>query len=180
MSKDNFYDVSKKRFSVRRYSEKPVPSEMLDKILEIGREAASAANKQPWYFIVCINEDKLRLDKVFYREGFRAAPVAIAAVADMKEAWIRKSDGKNFAYVDVSIAVTEMILAATAEGLGTCWIAAYDYPEAKRILEIPENMEIVTLITIGFPESNEKQPERARKEMKDIAFKGKFGKPWDK
>lgn len=180
MSEDNFYKISNRRYSVRRYSNKPVPADLIDRILEIGREAASAANKQPWYFIVCINEDKQKLDKVFYRDGFRAAPVAIAAVADMKEAWIRKSDGQNFAYVDVSIAATEMILAATAEGLGTCWVASYDYQEAKKILEIPEGMEIVTLITIGYADPDDRQPDRTRKNIKDIVFKGKFGNPWDR
>lgn len=175
METSDFFTVSGKRFSVRRYIEKPVPRESLDKIIEIGREAASAANRQPWYFVICEGENKKKLDKVFYRDGFRTAPVAIAAVADMNEAWTRKNDGRNFAYVDVSIAVTEMILAATAEGLGTCWVASFDYSEAVKILEIPEGKEIVTLITIGYQSPDEKQPDRSRKQKENVVFYGKFG-----
>jgi nitroreductase len=175
MEKNNFYQILKSRYSVRRYQNTPIPAESLDRILETGREAASAANRQPWYFIVCSGDDKARLNKVFYRDGFRYAPVVIAAVANMKEAWRRKSDEMNFAYVDVSIAVTEMILAATAEGLGTCWIAAFDYEEAKKILEVPDDMDIVTLFTIGYPHPEDKQPVRVRKSAKEVIFDGRFG-----
>lgn len=177
MGDDNFYRILKSRYSVRRYKTDPVPADALERIIETGREAASAANRQPWYFIVCSGEAKEKLNKVFYRDGFRDAPVAIAAVANSAEAWKRKHDGKNFAYVDVSIAVTEMILAATAEGLGTCWVAAFDYEEAKDILQVPDDMDIVTLFTLGYTHPEDKQPGRVRKSAKDVIFDGRFGNP---
>jgi len=180
MENNNFYQILKNRYSVRRYMTDPIPAQSLDRILETGREAASAANRQPWYFVVCAGEDKVRLNKVFYRDGFRDAPVAIAAVANMKEAWKRKSDEMNFAYVDASIAVTEMILAATAEGLGTCWVASFDYSEAKKILEIPDDMDIVTLFTVGYPHPEDKQPQRVRKPAKEVIFNRRFGEPREK
>ncbi len=169
-----FYKILEKRFSVRDYLPDPVPAEVLERILKVGKEAASAANKQPWHFIVCEGEDKKRLDDAFYRDGFKNAPVALDAVGVPAEAWVRRNDGKNYSYVDVSIAVTEMILAATAEGLGTCWIAAFDYEKAKDILEVPDEMEIVTLLTIGYIPDEIKKPERNRKRLDDIIHRGKF------
>ena len=180
MENNNFYQILRSRYSVRRYQTSLIPAESLDRILETGREAASAANRQPWYFIVCSGDDKVRLNKIFYRDGFRDAPVAIAAVANIKDAWKRKSDEMNFAYVDVSIAVTEMILAATAEGLGTCWVASFDYIEAKKILEIPDDMDIVTLFTVGYPHPEDKQPQRVRKPAKEVIFNRRFGEPREK
>ena len=171
---DNFYSILQKRYSVRKYSTKPVPKEVLDRILAVGHEAASAANRQPWAFIICEGESKKALDEVFYRDGFKDAPVAIAALSKPDEAWERRQDGSNYACVDVTIAVTEMILAATAEGLGTCWIAAFDLDKAKDILDVPDNMDIVTLFTLGFLPDGEKQPERNRKPIEDIIFKGKY------
>jgi nitroreductase len=171
-----FYSILEKRFSVRQYLKDPVPRNVIDRILKVGNEAASAANKQPWAFILCQGEDKKKINDVFYRDGFKDAPVAIVAVADLQNAWTRRNDGKNYAYVDTTIAVTEMILAATAEGLGTCWIAAFDYEKAKEILDIPEGMEIVTLFTIGYIPEDIKQQERNRKPMENILHIGKYSK----
>jgi nitroreductase len=169
-----FYSILKSRYSVRNYLKDEVPDTVIERILEVGREAASAANRQPWAFVICKGKDKKPLNEVFYKDGFQDAPVVIAALAKPAEAWIRRQDNRNYAYVDVAIAVTEMILAATAEGLGTCWIAAFDCEEAMKILEVPDDMEIVTLVTLGYPLPGEKQPKRIRKPEKDTIFKGKY------
>lgn len=171
---ENFYKTLEKRYSVRQYSNKPVPKESIERILKVGQEAASAANRQPWAFVVCEGVSKLELNPVFYRDGFKDAPVAIAALSKPEEAWERRQDGQNYAMVDVTIAVTEMILAATAEGLATCWIAAYDYEKGREILNVPENIDIVTLFTIGYPADNEAQPERTRKPVEEVIFRDKY------
>lgn len=172
----NFYNVLRSRRSVRQYTDRDMAPEVLDRILETGRLAASAANCQPWHFIVIGPKSPQReaLNTVFYKDGFKQAPVVIAACAEPSKAWLRKNDGVNFAWVDVTIAVTEMILAATAEGVGSCWVASFDLEKAGKILHIPQGMELVTLITLGYPEEPLDIRKKDRKPKDQIFHAGEW------
>ncbi len=136
--------------------------------------AQSAANRQPWHFVVMEKKDIARLSEVLTKEGFRNAPVIIAACADPAQAWVRKADGVNYAWVDVTIAVTEMIGAATAEGLGTCWIASFDPARVKEILKIPAHIDLVGLIAIGYPQAGLAKENKVRKPLGEIIHYGKW------
>ena len=170
-----FYDLVGCRRSVRQYVDKGVEEEKLDRILEVGKCAPSAANCQPWHFIVLKKAGREEFDrKVLTKEGFRGAPVIIVVCAEPGKAWERHYDGANYARVDVAITVTEMVTAATAEGLGTCWVAAFDPNVVRKMLGIPDKLEIVTLLTIGYPATPLKQVEKDRKPLADIVHYDKW------
>lgn len=169
-----FYELYDRRKSVREYQDRPIEKEKMERLLTALSRAQSAANRQPWHFIVVEKKERAELDAVFTKEGFRGAPVVIVACADPREAWVRKTDKVNYAWVDVTIAITEMIGAATAEGIGSCWIASLEAERVKRILGIPPQIEIVGIIALGYPATELKREEKARKPIREIIHYGKW------
>ncbi|HBO84717.1 MAG TPA: nitroreductase [Deltaproteobacteria bacterium] len=171
-----FYEIFERRKSIREFEDREIEKEKIDRLIRILQRAQSAANRQPWHFIFIDRKDKERekLNEVFTKEGFKNAPLVIAACAEPKNAWVRKADNKNYAWVDVSIAITEMISAATAEGLGTCWIAAIDPEMVKGILGIPVGIEIVGIIAVGYPKTPLEREEKNRKKVEEIIHYGKW------
>jgi nitroreductase len=148
----DFYEVIQRRRSVRKYKSDPVDDDKLQRILNAARLAPSAANKQPISFIV-VRDDKIkrRLRDAYSQEWFFTAPVIICACALPDKAW-KRSDGKAYIDVDVAIAMDHLILAAAAEGLGTCWIAAFKPSVVKEVLNISDNIEPLILTPLGYPE----------------------------
>lgn len=169
-----FYELYERRKSIREFLDKEIEKEKLGRLLEILRRSQSAANRQPWHFIVLEKEDRKKLHGVFTKEGFKSAPLIVAACAEPQKAWVRKADGKNYAWVDVTIALTEMIAASTAEGLGTCWIAAIDPAKVKEILGIPGHIEVVALIAAGYPTVPLIKEEKSRKPLEEVIHYGKW------
>jgi len=167
-----FEEVIKKRRSIRSYEEKPVPQKVLLKILEAARLAPSAKNRQPWKFIVVKDKEKRkRIAEASYYQNFIAeAPIVIVAVA-LEPDYIM-SCGVPAYPVDLAIAVEHICLAACNEGLGTCWIGAFDQEKVKKILEIPEKYKVVALTPLGYPKHV--PPPRPRKRLKDIVTFDKF------
>jgi len=165
-----------RRKSIRRFSTRDVEPEKTERLLRALQRAQSAANRQPWHFIVLGRGDEKRgeLNGVFTKEGFRDAPLLIVACAEPGAAWIRKTDGVNYSWVDVTIAVSEMIAVATADGLGTCWIAAIDPVRVKKILQIPASIDVVAIIAIGYPLEELRVEEKNRKSLKEIIHHGKW------
>jgi nitroreductase len=161
-----FTEIAKKRYAVREFSAEPVPEELLLKVLEAGSLAPSACNNQPWVFIVVRKEEtKKDLFSAYGRPWFIKAPIIICACCDLSQSWRRK-DGKNFGDVDVAIATDHVTLAAAEMGLGTCWVGAFDAPEARRVLRLPENIEPVVFTPLGFPASA--PPVKKRKPLSEI------------
>lgn len=147
----DFYEVIRNRRSIRKYQDKPVEEDKLQRILEAARLAPSAANRQPWRFVVIRTEKvKKEFEKAYNREWFWQAPLVICACGLKNEAW-RRSDGKSYLDVDVAIAMDHLILAATAEGLGTCWIGAFNPSEVRRILNLSDDLEPIALTPLGYP-----------------------------
>ncbi|MEO0004613.1 MAG: nitroreductase family protein [candidate division WOR-3 bacterium] len=169
-----FYDVIRRRLSVRAYKPDPVPEEVLMRILEAARLAPSAKNYQPWRFIV-VTDEKIRQELVPACRGqsfIAQAPVVICACAIENEAWKGMGGYWSAAEVDVTIALEHIILAATAEGLGTCWIGAFIEAEVKRVLQIPEGVKPVALTPVGYP-AQEPKP-RPRKALEEIVCYNRF------
>jgi nitroreductase len=143
-------DVIKNRYSVRAYTSDPVEQNKLERILNAARLAPTAVNKQPFRLIVIHTQGrKEELKRIYKREWFSDAPILICAVACPDMAWSRR-DGKNYADVDTTIAMDHLILAATAEGLGTCWVAAFDPKAAREILNLPEDVEPIAFTPLGY------------------------------
>ena len=163
-----FYDLYYTRRSVRQFQDKPIEDTVLDRLIETLRRAPSAENRQPWHFYII--KDKLRpqFNEVFYKEGFYQAPVIIAACAVPGKAWVRAEDKINFAWVDVTIALTDMINAAAAEGIGSCWIASFNVNRAEELLNLPDNVELVSLMALGYPDKPLCVEEKNRKTLNEI------------
>jgi nitroreductase len=159
------------RRSIRKFRPKPIPDEKLKTILEAGRLAPSAGNRQPWFFVVVKDpERKKALAMAAGNQTFIAdAGVIIVALGDPEASprWFRQ---------DPMIAVEHMVLAATGLGYGTCWIGAFDEEEVKRLLRVPNELTVIGLLPIGFP--NESPLSRPRKPLKEIFFLDECGKPF--
>ena len=150
------------RRSIRRYEKKEIPEDVLNQILEAGRNAPSAANMQPIRFIILKDHEfKKKLSTIFSR-FLKEAPVAIVGCADVKA----RLTGR-WAVVDATIAMQNMVIAAWNLGVGSCWIGAFNQKKVKEKLKIPEKWKVVALMTLGYPAE---QPKTRKKKTFEKMF----------
>ena len=160
-------ETIRNRRSIRNYSDKPVEDERLLNVLEAARLSPSAVNYQPWTIIVIENKEaKEKLSKAYPPTWFSKAPVIIVICADPQKAW-RRRDGEEFWKVDAAIAMQSMVLTAYEQGLGTCWICAFEEQKAKVALGIPDNIRIVAMTPLGYP-AEQKGQVTDRKTLNEI------------
>lgn len=168
----SFLELAKKRFSLRNYKPDAVSDEDLKYVLEAGRVAPSAVNYQPWKFLVVREKENLKkIHALYHREWFQKAPVVIILFADHSQAWQRE-DGKDHADIDLAIAADHMTLAATDRNLGTCWICNFDKQKTIDYFNLPEHLEPVIFLPLGYPntESDMERHTGKRKPIKDIVW----------
>ena len=149
-------DLFLSRRSIRRYENKDIPEDVLQQILETGRQAPSAANRQPIRFVIVNDHDILKnlCDNLITR-FVKNAPVAIVGCADIKSLLTGK-----WAVVDTTIAMQNMVIAAWALGIGSCWIGACKEKKVKELLKIPDKWKVVALLTFGYPAEQPKQKKK--------------------
>jgi len=159
------YNAIKTRRSIRKYTSRPVEDEKINKLLESARLAPSAKNLQNWNFILVKEPEKLRkLAIACNNQMFIAsASIVIAGIADPKRKWYQLDMGIAFDHID---------LQATEIGLGACWIGAFNESKVSQILNVPDNLETVILITIGYPD--ESPNPRPRKNIEEIVISEGF------
>jgi nitroreductase len=161
----DFYDVVRNRYSCRAYKPDPVPEERLQRILDAAVLAPTAANRQPFRLVVIHTKGReADLGRIYGRPWFIEAPLVIAAVGIGDACYVR-GDGYSFRDTDVSIIMTHLVMAAAAEGLGTCWIGAFDPKAAHDILGLPANAEVLACTPLGFPADSPKAKVRKPKEQ---------------
>jgi nitroreductase len=162
----DLYVAIKSRYSVRSYLNKPVEQGKLDRILEAARLAPSGSNRQPWKFVVVREaEARKKLVPVCSDQEFVGqAPVVIAGVGLMPDRVM--SCGVPGDPVDVAIALEHVALAATAEGLGTCWIGSFHQDQIRTLLGIPANAKVIEVMTLGYPADHPRP--KTRKPMKEL------------
>ncbi len=167
----NFHDLIHNRRSIRNYDpDQPVSDETLHKILEAGRVAPSAANFQPWKFIV-VKSPELRekVNQCYHQPWFHDAPAVLVVVGYPDRAWVKK-DGFNAIQIDLTIAMDHMILASTEEGVGTCWIAAFDEACLRKALNLQDNEVVYCITPLGYPRKGyKKEHGPKRKKMEEVA-----------
>ena len=152
------------RRSIRRYAAKDLPEDVLGWILEAARQAPSAINLQPWHFIVVTDPQlKQQLADGRYNQFITECPVTIVGCADtsvtVKNPYLRELHEKHqLAIVDVAIALQNMVIAAWACGVGSCWIGDFREHHVKSLLQIPDHWRVVALLTLGYPQ----HPPQAR------------------
>jgi len=162
----DIFEAIKKRRSIRKYKDKEVEEEKILKILESARLAPSAKNLQEWRFIVVRDKEKRKkLSEAARNQKFvEEAPVVIVCCAQNNE--YRLTCGQLSYPIDVAIAIEHMVLTAVEEGLGTCWVGAFYEDKVKEILNIPEEIKVVELLTLGYPD--EEPSFRDRLSLEDI------------
>lgn len=158
----SFAELIRARYAVRAYRPDPVPDELLAQVLEAGRLAPTASNRQPIGIVVIHTAGReAELGRLYSRDWFAAAPVVLGVCTVPREAWTRESfDGRSYADVDAAIVMDHLVLAATEVGLGTCWIAAFDPAVAREILGLPDGVEPLLFTPLGFPADEPGAKER--------------------
>ncbi len=162
----DFLELAKTRYACRSYQPRAVEPEKLLRVLEAVRLAPSGSNRQPWKFILVHDlEIKQRLVRACANQRFIAtAPVVVAGCGLMPDRIM--SCGIPGDPVDVAIAMEHLSLAATAEGLATCWIGAFSQDEVRDVLGIPRSAKVIELMTVGYPADS---PQiKTRKPLSDI------------
>ena len=170
------FEAIRARRSVRSYRPDPVPDEVLTKLLESARMAPSAGNFQPWRFIVVRSQRKREriAGGGMWARFVSKAPVVIVACGDTRS---------KFYVHDTCIALENLVLTATSEGLGTCWIGSFNEEDLKEMLKIPEGFKVVALVSVGYHAKSRNLIStslhlfRPRKKLKEIAYSEEYGKP---
>lgn len=167
-----FNTVLQRRYSCRAFSPTPVEQEMVDRILEAGRIAPTAVNKQPVHLWAISDPGTLEAIKGVTRSNY-GAPLILVVGCRPADAWVRRYDGKNGAEVDASIVATYLMLAAENEGLATLWVGSFDPALLRGILPGAEGYELVAMINVGYPapESQPSPMHEARKAMDEFLTK---------
>ena len=163
----DFSELVTFRGSIRGYKADAIEEDKLLAVLEAARMAPTAHNNQPFRLIVIRTQGREdELSKIYGRPWFTQAPIAICIVGIPSEGWVRAEDGKNYYEVDVAIAMDHLILAAHNQGLGTCWIGAFNPEAAHEVLGLPEDVVPVAFTPLGYPD---KEPrDKIRKSLEDL------------
>ncbi|MDO5547483.1 MAG: nitroreductase family protein [Eubacteriales bacterium] len=154
----NFLTLAKTRCSVRSYTDRAVEPEKLDQILQAAHVAPTAANLQPVHLIVVQSQEGR--DKLAQGANLYGAPLAILVCTDHSKAWTRPFDQKQSTDIDASILTDHMMLAATELGLGSVWICYFNPDVIREEFALPENLEPVNILAIGYPNGTTAAPDR--------------------
>ncbi|MDQ1280799.1 MAG: hypothetical protein QG670_2062 [Thermoproteota archaeon] len=180
----DIFEVIDKRRSIRKFKSEQVTDEHLQRILEAACLAPSGGNRQPWYFIVVRDSEmkkavsaSSRLERNQKLLLSADTIIVLASNPELERGYMSPNicSTRSWYKQDPMIAGEHIVLAATALGYGTCWIAGFDDSEVKRILNIPENIAVIALIAMGVPD--ETPHPRVLKPFNDILFKDSFGTP---
>lgn len=167
----DYYSQITKRESIREYdSSRIVSKEILIRILNAGRIAPSAANRQPWELIIISSKEMLsKVHPCYPRNWFADAPHILVVKGIKNKAWTRAKYNYSSIETDLTIAMDHMILAAEYEGLGTCWIAAFDPDILYNALELSDNEVIFAITPLGYmPEGFRKKGIKNRKSFDEV------------
>lgn len=165
----SIFSLVKQRYSVRKYEDRPVEAEKLQQLLAAGRVAPSAHNNQPSRLLVV--QEQAGLEKLRQGANVYGAPLAIIVAGDHETAWVRPYDKKKSVDIDASIVTDHIILAATELGLGTLWVCYFDPVVIRREFNIPDHLEPINIIGIGYAAGEAKSPDRhdaARKPLAEL------------
>jgi len=167
-----FTDLVRLRSSVRSYDPaRPVEKAVIEKILEAGRLAPTAANRQPARFLVVSSPEMLAKVRAAYsKPWFTDAPHILVVMGKVGDAWTREPDGYNSLETDLTICMDHMILAATNEGVGTCWIAAFHNDILRPALHLADDERVFAITPLGYPRAGEPGTrEKNRKPLSEVA-----------
>ncbi len=167
-------EAIRRRRSIRKYTDQPVPKESLETLLDAARWAPTASNQQRWRFLVVTDHSTRELIRKCSPGVFVGPPVYVVICAEeIPDAgdWDRRTY-----LADCSIAAQNMMLAAHALGLGSCVILSYSPTAIQEILDLPELTRPVLVVTLGYPAEDPEPP--VRRALGEIAFEEQYGREW--
>jgi len=170
----DIYEAILTRHSVRSYRPDPIEDDRLRRILEATRMAPSAINDQPYKFIL-VRDQRLRRDLVEVCRGqsfVGEAPVVVVVCGLPCRA--RVGDYTDSKMIDASIALTHLVLCAAAEGLGTCWLGAFNNEKVKALLNIPKEVQVIAVTPLGYPKEPLKPTTKKRKSNAELFCEDRF------
>jgi len=179
-----------KRRAYRALSEKKVPNDVVERIMDAAVKAASCANKQPWRFVVVNEPERLEKVKEHLASGNYWAKLSpfIVAVCTRQEYDVQASEGRNYAFFDTGMAVGSMLLQGVREGLYTHPIAGFSPVPIKEILQIPGDVTLLALVIFGYPgdvaglsdkHKEAEASERSRKPIGEVVGYGRWPEAWE-
>jgi len=155
--------------AVRSYESRPVPPEIVRRIVEAGRLTGSSMNRQPWHFIVVENPETLRQLGALATTGPYIAQAPLAIVVAIEKT--------RFAVSDASRAIQSMMLTAWEAGVGSNWVGFQGLEEVKQLLGIPDHLEILAIVPFGYPAQTVGRGKKKRKALAEVAHRERFGQP---
>jgi nitroreductase len=157
--------------AIRSYQDRPIPQDVLDRVVEAGHLTASASNRQPWHFIVVQNRDTLRQLGSLARTGPYIAGAQAAIVVVVAKNAFGISDGSR--------AVQDMILTAWDAGVGSNWVGfAGGLDPVKPVLGIPDELDVLTILPLGYPAASVGKGKKNRKPLSEVASRERYGQPY--
>ena len=165
-----FYEVIKTRRSIRSYKDTPIPEDSLKRVMEAARIAPSGHNRQFWKFYLVESEEmKLKVAEACGGQMWIAGAPAVIVAVGWNIPYNRGGYmGEMTFTMDVSIAFTQLILAARAEGLGTCWIGDFSNEKVKKAIRLPEKEYVVAVTPIGYPDKGVFSENTKRKSLDEV------------
>jgi nitroreductase len=161
------FDAVRTVLAVRQYQDKPVPAEIVRRIVEAGRLTGSSMNRQPWHFIVVESGNMLRQLGALAKTGPYVAQAPLAIVVAVERTTFSVSDGSR--------AIQSMILTAWSEGVSSNWVGFRGLDEVKSLLSIPDELEILAIIPFGYPARPAGKGKKKRKSISEVAHRERFG-----
>ncbi len=162
----DFMQLAAKRCSVRKFQSKAVEEDKVKTILEAGRIAPTAANRQPQRVLVVKTEEGL--EKLKRGANVYGAPLALVICADHSVSWKRPLDNKDTADIDATIVTTHMMLEATALGLHSIWVCYFKPDLIRSEFAIPDHFEPLNILGVGYPDGEVKSPDRHATDRKPL------------
>ncbi len=166
----NVLEAIKGRRSIRKFSDKKIPKEIILKILDVGRYAPSAGNLQDWKFFVVRSKERIKdIAKIALNQRWvEKASFLVIACSDLREiSWYGERGVRLYSKQDVAASIQNMLLYAWSLGIGSCWVGAFDDKKLREYLNLPEYIEPQAILAFGYPKEIPKMP--ARKNLEEIA-----------
>ncbi len=167
----NVFETIRTLLAVRSYRDTPVPDAVVRRIVEAGRLTGSGMNRQPWHFIVIRDGETLRRLGALASSGPYVAQAPLAIVV--------ATDRTRFAVSDASRAIQSMLLTAWADGVGSNWVGFGGLDNAKALLDIPANLDVLAILPFGYPARPVGRGKKQRKPLGEVAHLERYGRPFE-
>lgn len=165
------FDAVRTVLAVRAYQNKPVPADVIQRIVEAGHLTGSAMNAQPWHFIVVQNQTTISKIAEAARSGSYTAQAPVAIVVLIEKTRFALSDGSR--------AIQSMILTAWAEGVGSNWVGFQGMTGLHELLNIPDTLEVLAVLPLGYPTKEIGQGKKKRKPLGQVASREQYGQAFE-